>query len=218
MPKLIFFLFLIMLIACNQQKPSNSPLYEGKTFTIYKDKVVQGDNVARVLSPTHITSNYKSPASATFSRLVKFKVSINEKDNELPPGADHWLIIGDEHASPVVVFGEKPEPIPDNPGTFLPTNYAYTFRVDMSPVLEAFETQGYYEAYDGTRVAKSDFKGFYVAGGSEPLSWDFVNLDNKGLKLQPTDEANIYSLTVTFNPINEADNQERNGSSAKIFR
>ncbi len=192
------------MISCEPGSQDATVLYQSEAFTLYPDKVVQGDNKAEVVSPTELKSNYKSPASEAFSRLVSFKFSINEKDNELPPGADHWLIIGEEHESAPFIFGETPDPKPDQPETYLPVNYEYTFKVDVSPVLEQFEEKGYYESFNGTRVAKDDFKGFYLAGGSEPLTWDFVNLDNQGLKLQPTDEPNIYSLTVTLNPYDEA--------------
>ena len=70
----------------------------------------------------------------------------------------------------------------------------------MSPVLNQFEEKGYYEAFDGSKVAKDDFKGFYIAGGSEPLTWDFVNLDGRGLKLTPSEDPNIYQITVILNP------------------
>jgi len=199
----------MVLISCQKQPKESDVLYKSDAFTLYKNKVVQGDNLAEVVSPTHLKSNYRSPASTTFSSLIKFKFSINEKDNELAPGVDHWVIIDkNQTESDLIKFGEIPQPTPENPGTYLSTNHKYTFKVDMSPVLEQFEKQGYYQAYDGSKVAKADFKGFYVAGGSEPLSWDFVNLGNKGLKLEPTKEANIYSLTVTFNPYNEADVQD----------
>jgi hypothetical protein len=191
----VYLLLIFALYQSCSSNPKEEILYESDAFTIYPNKVVQGNNVADILSATHIKSNYKSPASANFSRLVVFKVSINEKDNELPSGQDHWVVVGDENTAPTIVFGAKPEPIPTAPNTFLPANYSYTFKVDVSPVLKQFEEKGYYEAFDGSKIAKSDFKGFYLAGGSEPLSWDFVNLDNKGLKLQPTDDPNIYSIT-----------------------
>jgi len=200
----------MLLPSCNVQESTDTVLYESDSFTIFKDKVVQGNNVAEVITPTHLKSNYKSPASANFSRLVKFKFSINEKDNELPPGADHWVIISEgDHESELIKFGVQPEPVPESPVTFLPTNYEYTIKVDLSSVLEQFKKQGYYEAFDETRIAKDDFKGFYVAGGSEPLSWDFVNLDSKGLKLEPTDDPSIYSLTLILNPYDEADFKDK---------
>ncbi len=198
----------MFLLSCQEQEDPNI-MYKSKSFSILKDKVIQGDNLTEVVSSTHLKSNYKSPASTTFSRLVKFKFSINEKDNELPPGGDHWLIIGEEHESPVLTFGEKPQPFPDQPDTYLSTNYEYTFKVDVSPVLKQFEEKGYYESYNGSKIAKGDFKGFYIAGGSEPLTWDFVNLDNNNLKLQPTDDPNIFSITVNLNPYKEEDNRDK---------
>ncbi len=207
MKKYVGIVLLAMIASC--QTKNKNILYESEGYTLYTDKVVQGTNVATVLSPTHIKSNYKSPASATFSRLIKYKFSINEKDNELAPGNDHWVVINEEHESPVVTFGQLPETAPAAPATYLPVNYEYTFRVDMSPVLKQFEEKGYYQAYDGSKVAKADFKGFYIAGASEPLSWDFVNLGQKNLKLEDPDGDKIYTITIKFNPFTEEENKER---------
>ena len=207
MKRHFIFILAVMLFSCKNNP--NNILYQSGEFVLYTDKVVQGTNTATVLSPTHIQSNYKSPASTTFSRLIKFKFSINEKDNELAPGNDHWVVIDNEKESPVVVFGQMPEPAPAAPATYLPVNYEYTFRVDMRPVLKQFEEKGYYEAYDGSKVAQSDFKGFYIAGAAEPLSWDFVNLGNKGLLLKDPDKDGIYTITLKFNPYNEKENQAK---------
>ena len=136
-------------------------MYQSDAFTIYTDKVVQGNYEAQVLSPEHIVSNYRSTASELYSRLLTFKFSINEKDNEKPSGHDHWLIIGDgEHESPIIRFGQEDSPNPGDLGTKLPANYEYTFRIDMRPVLDRFKEQGYYEAFDGSRVAKEDSYNF----------------------------------------------------------
>ena len=205
MYKILPLLLLLSITAC---KPAQkSAMYQSPAFSVFPSKVIQGKNEAQVLSPTLIISNYQSPANATFSRLITFKLSINEKDNEALPGKDHWIVIGNEHESPVIVFGAPSLPQPPKPATFLPVNYDYTFRIDMSPVIKQFNEKGYFEAVDGTKVAKADFKGFYVAGGAEPLSWDFVNLDNKGLKLKDTGKDNIYTLTVKFNPANAEDSK-----------
>ena len=207
--KLIIGLLALALLPCCQSVKKDTPLYQSDAFTVFADKVVQGNNQAIVVSPTHLKSNYKSPASESYSRLIAFKLSINQKDNEAAPGNNHWILIGDEHESPVITFGENSGPQPENPGTFLLVNYTYTFRVDMTPVLRQFEQKGYYEAFDGTKVARADFKGFYIAGGAEPLTWDFVNLENRGLKLDDPDKDNIYTLTVKLNPYNAEDYQDK---------
>lgn len=192
------------LVACNQQA---EVLYQSNAFTVYPDKVVQGDFEARVLSPEHIVSNYRSTASEQYSRLITFKFSINEKDNEKPSGEDHWLIIEEgEHASPLIQFGQHNDPNPGDSGTKLPVNYEYTFRLDLRHVLEQFNEKGYFEAFDGSRIAKDDFKAVYIAGGAEPLTWDFSNLDENGLALKDPDEDGIFELTVTLNPFDEQQN------------
>lgn len=201
MKKTLLLLIVIVLAACHA--PQKIAIFQNNTFAVYPNRVVQGKNVAQVVSREEIRSNYQSSANTTFSRLIKFKFSINEKDNEAPAGRDHWIVIGEEHESPLIMFGTPAPNPPPEPASFLPVNYDYTFRVDLSPVIRQFDQQGYYEAYDGTRIAKSDFKGFYIAGGAEPLSWDFVNLDNKGLKLQDSGKDNIYTLTVRLNPLKD---------------
>ena len=203
MNRIIILLTTIVMASCQTKKiimPSEI-LYSSDAFTLKKDEIIQGNNLSKVHSSEHISSNYKSPASDTYSRLVSFKFSINEKDNELPFGVDHQVVIGDEdHESPIVQFGEMPVRINERPTTYLKPNHSYTFRVDVTPVMEQFDQKGYYETHNGTRIAKSDFKGFYIAGGSEPLSWDFVGLSGKGLKLLPSGENHIYTITLNMNP------------------
>lgn len=199
------FLFLPFVIAMACKSVPENVLYQSDEFTVYTDKVVQGKYEAVVVSPTEIKSNYVSAASQQFSRLVKFKVSINEKDNEMMPGNDHWVVIGEEHESPVKMFGQHDGAVPAGEHGFLPPNYEFTFRVNMAPVLRQFAEKGYFEAFDGSKVAKADFKGFYLAGGSEPLTWDFVNLDEQGLRLADPDNDSVYAITLKLNPLNADD-------------
>ena len=203
MKQLFLLVMTSCLLACNS-RPDNI-LYQSEEFTVYTDKVVQGKYEATVVSPTEVRSNYVSAASQQFSRLVKFKVSINEKDNEMLPGQDHWVLIGDEHESDIKTFGQNDGAVPAKDPGFLPPNYEYTFRINMTPVLRQFAAQGYFEAFDGSKVAKADFKGFYLAGGSEPLTWDFVNLDEQGLKLTDEDNDSVYSIKLKLNPLNPED-------------
>jgi hypothetical protein len=207
MNKLIWLILLFFtLIGCHH-KPA--VLYQSEAFSVYADKVIQNNYVGAVRSPTHMISNYRSTASQNFSRLITFKFSINEKDNELPSGADRWIIIGKEHISPVIPFGEDTAPMPGDPGSKLPVNYKYTFRVDMTPVLSQMEENGYYEAFNGSRVAREDFKAVYIAGGSEPLTWDFSNLEENNLELKDPDGDGIYEISIILNPFDQ-ENKELN--------
>ncbi len=198
-------LVLLSIAGCNQ---GDQVLYQNEKFTLYPDRVEQGANVATVLSPQKIHSNYRSLASQMYPRKLEFKFSLNEKDNEMRSGINHQVVIGGEHTSPVYTFGQAAEPAADA-GEMLPINYSYTFRLDLRPVLQAFEKQGYYEAFDGTRIAQADFKSVCIAGGSAPMTWDFVNLEEKNLILHDEDGDGIYEITLVLNPYDEAAEAEK---------
>jgi len=203
-----YLLIILLLIAVMSCSKKSTVLYKSPKFTVYPDKVVQGNFTAQVESPVKIVSNYRSLAYENFSRMVTFKFSINEKDNELQSGVNHGIVIGEnEHQSPIIVFGETNETIPSDPGTKLPVNYQYTFRLDMRMVFKQFAENGYYETFDGTRIAKSDFKAVLIAGSTAPLTWDFVNLEEKSFALKDPDGDGIYEIAVIFNPFDEKANQ-----------
>jgi hypothetical protein len=190
------------------QAPSDQTLYQSQTYSVYGDRVTQGLYEAAALSPTALISNYQSPVNDRHSRGVEFKFSINGKDNELPVGVNHFLVLypqeGGEVESPLLTFGQTytdQQPVPAE--DFLEQNVRFRIRLDMRPVLEAFARQGYYQDYAGNRVYQNDFRGVYVAGNAEPLSWDFENLPSReGMQLQDPDGDGIYETTLLLNPYN----------------
>ncbi len=203
-------LFIFLASCATGPAEVSDVLYASDQFTVYKDSVVQGNNKAVIISPEKMTSNYQSSATENYSNLVSFKLTINEKDIELPSGNDHHLLISpDSHVSPVLVFGKFDATKPEDTGQKLAPNHQYTFRADMTPVLDQFEKQGYYEAFDGSRIAKQDFKGFYIAGGSEPLTWDFSNLEENNLELTDEDADGIYEITLKLNPFDPSGHKEK---------
>jgi len=190
---------------------ANSPapayaLWHSPAYSLYSDSVVQGPYHARALSATALTSNYQSPVSAFLSPQVAFKFSINGKDNELPVGQDNLFLAvpradGSALETPVLVFGQRyvdPRPAPAD--VYLAPNTELKIKLDMRPVLAAFEKQGYYTTYKGDKLYKQDFKHVFVAGSTAPLSWDFDNLVNKPeLELHDPDGDGIYEVTLTLN-------------------
>ncbi len=209
------FWIIVLLIAASgcvskSEKNDKNILYKSDTFTVYSDSVVQGENKAVILSNKKITSNYKSASTKNYSNLVSFKFTINEKDIELPSGNDHHVLLENGvKKSPIIVFGEADKNTPIDKGEKLSPNYQYTFKVDMSPVLNSFKEKGYYEAFDKSRIAKQDFKGFYIAGGSKPLTWDFSNLEENNLELYDKDGDGIYEITLLLNPYDATNKEEK---------
>lgn len=212
---------LLTATACKTQQPGSATtadtgattatvsnenlIWQSQVYSVYRDRIVQGDHTAKAVSPTEITSSYQSPANEFQSPEIMFKFSINSKDNEMPPGMDHQFIClaeeGGSCETPIIKFGQQLKATaPAPPKAFLAPNTPLTVRVDMRDVLAAFEKEGFYTAYNGSKVYKDDFKGVYIAGNSSPLSWDFDNLASReGMRLEDPDGDGIYEVTLTMN-------------------
>ncbi len=200
--KHLFYLMLFFtgVTACN----TNPPLYESETYTVYSDRVEQGDYTAVARSDKHLVSDYQSQESQTFSPQIQFKFSINGGDNEMGYSTDHRANIfpaGEDTVVLDVTFGEQAHLRSDiKTDESVPPNTPVSFRVDFTSVLESFETDGYYEGPQGHKIYKDDFKGLFIAGSAFPLIWDFENLvNNPNARLRDENGDGIYETTVKFN-------------------
>ena len=184
---------------------SGNLIYKADQYTIYRDSVVQqGKYKAKVTADNGIISNYKSPANLYKSPKITFKFSINGKDNEMTSGVDHqFTCISKEGTceTPLIPFGKQLKDAAAIPAdAYLAPNTLLKIRLDMREVLNAFKTQGYYTTFKGDKIYKEDFKGIYVAGNTEPMTWDFDNLVNHSkLQLKDEDGDGIFEVQLMMN-------------------
>lgn len=171
-------------------------------YTVYNNRVVQGDFTATAVSPTEIVTNYKSLVTSGASSLVNFRFSINSRDNELPQGSSHTALIGDETSdSHIYAFGEITEQIDSMAtGKELAKDTKWTVRLDMRPILASFKEYGHYVTATGDSIYADDFKGVWIAGSVDPLSWDFENLYGKHDRKLTDRGDGVYEVTLTVNP------------------
>ncbi|OWY24077.1 glycogen debranching protein [Sphingobacteriales bacterium UPWRP_1] len=208
---LLLFILLPLMSAVPPEKVGKKALYRSGVFTLYANKVVQGKFTAQAKTPTALTTNYQSPANSRYGRLVEFKFSINGKDNELPFGVNHRMVLLPQNGrvtTPVIGFGIPDAAAPTLPdgNLYLEPNTRFTIRLDMNRVLKAFNETGFFETANGEKIAKPDFKGVYVAGGSQPLGWDFENLPSRPqYELTDPDGDGIYEVTLVMNAYNPDD-------------
>lgn len=194
--------FAAMLSGCTNPRHSRDTIYSCREFTVYTDSVVQGDYVAKAVSPTQIVTNYRSPLVSGVSPAVAFRFSINSRDNELMPGQNHYALIGNPaDSAKVYLFGDNTsESTPYESTDTLPENTPWTLRVDMRPMLRAFDMQGYYTTPTGDIIYADDFKGLWLAGSVAPLNWDFENLYGKHDRKFENRGDSIFELTLALNP------------------
>ncbi|MDP4189799.1 MAG: glycogen debranching protein, partial [Bacteroidota bacterium] len=150
-----------------------------------------------------MTSNYQSPEAEKYSPTIRFKFSINLRDNEMLSGKDHFVTLQpqDGKFTTNVVFGkQKVDTLAGANNTNLQPNTQWTVRLDMRDIFKSFKEKGYYTLFNGEKLYQADFKGVYIAGGIRPLSWDFNNLGNRPeYQLKDPDGDGIYETTLTMN-------------------
>lgn len=172
------------------------------SFTVYTDSVVQGPYTARAVSATEIVTNYRSADAGASSPVARFRFSINSRDNELSPGNDHVALVTAGEA-PVYTFGSTEGNIGIDAAVSadtLPVNTPWTVRLDMRPVLRGFDRDGYFATVTGDTIYADDFKGVWIAGSVEPLSWDFENLYGKDAQKLHDRGDSIFEVTLNLNP------------------
>ncbi|MCU4155329.1 hypothetical protein J1N10_05040 [Carboxylicivirga sp. A043] len=208
MKQFALLLLTFYLLSC-QQEPS--VIYQGDTFSLYSDKVIQGEYTAQVHSPTHITSDYQSPANATFPNFIEFKFAINGKDNELPIGVNHtFLLQANDDGTiqlPTLTFGKRhADEVSATPSGSIEPNTPLVIKVDASAIVKSLKENGYYETYNGQKIYKEDYNGIYIAGNLAPLGWDFDNLNGRvDRQLKDDNNDGIFEITLSLNPYNPDD-------------
>ncbi len=192
----------MIVASCGSGETASDVIFSCDEYTVYADRVEQGEFTAKALSPTEIVTDYKSPETSGASSLVKFRFSINSRDNELLQGYSHTALIGDaESDSHIYAFGDVSGEISsESKGKELPKDSKWTVRVDMRPMLESFRKTGIFVTATGDTIFSDDFKGVWIAGSVEPLSWDFENLYGKHDRKLVDRGDGVYEVTLTVNP------------------
>lgn len=193
----------LALTACGSGSyDADGCIYTCSEFSVYTDSVVQGEYVAKALSPTEIVTNYRSSETSGASPVVRFRFSFNSRDNEMGGGKSHIADVrttGDHVYTIGSTEGEAAPPASAEADTLAPET-PWTVRLDMRPVLRSFRAKGYYATPTGDTIYADDFKGVWIAGSAEPMTWDFENLYGRdGQRLTDRGDS-IYEVTLKLNP------------------
>lgn len=196
----ILILSLPALYSCTQK---DSIMYKSDKYTVYTDRVEQGEFTSLVPGSYEMTSDYRS-LNAVIDPVIQFKFSINGRDNELAFGVNHQANIlpsEDDATLLEMTFGQRSDLGSHKDASQpLPPNTRVRFRVDFNAVLKAFREKGFYDDILGNRIFAADFKGLYLAGDTYPLNWDFENIPaNPLLKMEDPDGDGIFEKELIFN-------------------
>ena len=191
-----------ILTGCGNKKVIDNDVIERNEFyTVTGDSVIQGDFIAYAPSDTEVITNYSSPADEAPSPVIEFRLSLNSRDNELIPGETHYAIVGGNDT--IIPLGVPAAEKPSLPADAKPLekDAEWTLKVNVAPLVNSFKEKGLYVTNTNDTIYADDFKGIWVAGNIDPLTWDFDNLYGKDMqKLAPIEGDTIYGLKIALNP------------------
>lgn len=187
-------LLIVLLISCGRNE---SP------FTIDSKSVKEGEYRASAVSPTQIKSNYPMVLDSSIPQPIRFKLSINEKDNEAAFGKNHYFVVPadvSEFYVPLLKFGHQSPKPPGMPEAIKQETNIH-FRVDLRPVLKSFATQSLYVTPTNDTIYADSFEGLYIAGSKAPLEWiwNWATAPSH-LRFEDLDQDSIYELSLNFKP------------------
>ncbi|MCF7827325.1 MAG: hypothetical protein K9N29_11830 [Candidatus Marinimicrobia bacterium] len=185
---------LMLMVSC---EPSESH------FKIGSKMVKEGDYTAKALSSIQMSSNYPMELDTSIPQPILFKLSLNGRDNEAGFGEDHRLVVPPEISefyAPLLIFGTR-SPIPSGSALNITQTTHVHFRVDLRPILNAFDAQSYYVTPTNDTIHADHFEGLYIAGGTAPLEWIWdKDRAPENLRFQDIDQDSIYELSLSFEP------------------
>ncbi|BDD01047.1 glycogen debranching protein [Persicobacter psychrovividus] len=203
MKKCAIGLLFFAMMACNSKAPQDQAIYSNDTFSVYPTKVTQGKYTAKVVGTDQMTTDYLSPQNENYMRTVNVRFSINLKNDELPYGQFHQVVVRPDanghFDAPMITFGQLYTAKDAGVKEKLEPDTKVTYQLNMKPVFDAFAKQGYYVDAQGEKIYKEDFKGVFIAGNSFPLNDDYVNLGNRGFEMKDPDGDHIYTIDLTMN-------------------
>src|ERR671918_361099 len=111
---------------------------------------------------------------------------------------------GGRIVTPIYTFGQLDPPLMPTPEDAPPAPgeegvAKVTIRLDMRHVMESFRKRGEYDPPNGPPIRTDQFQGVYIAGNTEPLTWEFSKLrPGSPFQLHDPDGDGIFEVTLPF--------------------
>lgn len=162
---------LSMLVACGQSTMRNDVIVENENYTVTADSVVEGQWSARALSDTHIISNYPSTTYDSIASVIKLRLAINCRDNELLPFRYHYIDLENTTDTTIIKACEA-DTVKLHSTHNIARPRSLKLRIDLSPVETALREQGYYITATNDTIYSQDFQGVWATADVAPLNVD----------------------------------------------
>lgn len=160
---------LVMLVACGQSTMRNDVIVENENYIVTADSVVEGQWSAKALSDTHIITNYPTATADSIPNIIKVRLAINCRDNELLPASYHYIDL-DNTTDTTVIKVCHPDTVKREPTHNIARPQSLKFMVDLSEMKTALNGKGYFVTPTSDTIYTQDFQGVWLTANVAPLN------------------------------------------------
>lgn len=189
---------LVMLVACGQQSTMRSDvIVENENYTVTADSVVEGQWCARALSDTHISSNYPSTTFDSIPNVIKVRLALNSRDNELLPSRYHYIDL-EKLSDTTVIKACEHDTLQRLATHNIARPRSLKLNIDLSEIESALESDGIFVTATHDTIYSQDFQGVWLTADVAPLNIDASQCWNHPeLKVNKGDGTNgVYRVDI----------------------
>lgn len=155
-------LWLLLLMAttvlsCNRGNMSNDVIVENEDYTVTADSVVRGDYTAYAPNDYSIVTNYTSPVNDSLPNVIRVRLSVGERDNELPPARYHHIDL-DQCRDQATVKAFVADSITPKATHNIAPRANVRVMVDMSELTSSLRAQGKYVTPTHDTIYQHDYE------------------------------------------------------------
>ena len=159
-PLWLMMMWAAALPSCHGDTMPQDVITQNEKFTVGASKVVEGKWVAEAVSGTRLTTNYVPPAADSVPSVIRVRLAINGRDNELRPGEYHYIDLAGDCGNTVITACEPGEKLTASQKAALPRELK--LKIDLSPIKNSLSDKGYFVTPTRDTIYAQDYKGVWL--------------------------------------------------------
>lgn len=158
------------LLSCDEDTMPKDVITQNDRFTVGANKVVDGKWVAEAKSGTLLVTNYQLPLSDSVPAVIRLRLAINGRDNELRPGEYHYIDLTGDPESTIIKACVPDKKQSTSRMTARPSELK--LKIDISKIKDGLNDKGYFVTPTHDTIYTEDYKGVWVTADIAPLDMD----------------------------------------------
>jgi len=170
---LLYIFMAATLLSCGDETMPKDIITQNEKFKVGINKVVEGKWVAEAKSGTHLVTNYQLPLSDSIPSVMRLRLAINGRDNELRPGQYHYINLN-SNTQDHIIKACTPDENRITSSKKIARPKEIKLKIDISNIKNELKEKGYFVTPTRDTIYSQDYKGVWITADIAPLDFDVM--------------------------------------------